>query len=62
MPIEVTDRVVFRKELAAQLHVGSECIRRYIKLGKLPKPDVDFSSRTKGWRLSTLHAAGIRLV
>jgi hypothetical protein len=30
--------------------------------GKLPLPDVALSHRTKGWRMSTLLAAGINLV
>jgi hypothetical protein len=30
--------------------------------GKLPEPDVALSHRTKGWRMSTLQAAGINLV
>ncbi len=56
------DRVIWRGELAALLGVGSECVRRYIKDGKIPKPDVDLSLRTRGWRLSTLRKAGIGLV
>jgi hypothetical protein len=30
--------------------------------GKLPAPDVDISQRTRGWKLSTLRAAGINLM
>ena len=56
------DRVIWRCELARLLGVGSECIRRYIKTGKIPPPDVDLSLRTRGWRLSTLRKAGIGLV
>ncbi len=56
------DRVIWRRELAAMMGVGSECIRRYIKTGKIPAPDVDLSLRTRGWRLSTLNKAGIGLV
>ena len=32
-----------------------------MKANKLPPPDVDLSQRTRGWRLSTLRAAGIGL-
>jgi hypothetical protein len=56
------DRVIWRAELCDKLHVGSEALRRWIKAGKLPPPDVDLSQKTKGWRVSTLHAAGIRIV
>lgn len=59
---EVVDRVIWRGELAGILGVGSEAIRRYIKSGKIPKPDVDLSLRTRGWRLSTLQKSGIGLV
>lgn len=56
------DRVIYRRELPGLLGVGSECVRRMIKSNKLPAPDVNLSRVTKGWRLSTLHAAGIRVL
>lgn len=56
------DRVIYRTELMSQLNVGSETIRRWIKGGKLPTPDIDISRKTRGWKLSTLQAAGIGLV
>lgn len=58
---EIEDRVIWRADLQTQMHVTSETLRRWMRDGKLPKPDVDLSRRTKGWRLSTLHSAGIRL-
>lgn len=54
-----TDPVIWRTDLYVHLRVTSETVRRWIKAGKLPAPDVDLSNRTKGWRLSTLRAAGI---
>lgn len=56
------DRVIYRAELCKALGRSSEWLRRCLRDGKLPDPDVDLSQRTKGWRLSTLHAAGIRIV
>lgn len=56
------DRVIWRPDLCKMLGVGSQCVREWIKKGKLPKPDIDLSTRTKGWRLSTLHRAGVRLI
>jgi predicted DNA-binding transcriptional regulator AlpA len=56
------DRVVSRPELECALERSSETIRRWIKDGTLPRPDVDLTRKTKGWRLSTLVAAGIRVV
>lgn len=56
-----SDQVIWRRDLEQKLNVGSETIRRWMKSGKLPKPDVDISRRTRGWRLSTLRTAGINL-
>lgn len=55
------DRVIYRAELPGLMNVTSETVRRWLRAGKLPKPDVDLSQRTRGWRLSTLHAAGCSL-
>ena len=55
------DRVIWRRDLQAATQVSSETIRRWMNSGKLPKPDVQISRRTSGWRLSTLRAAGINL-
>lgn len=56
------DRVIYRADLCKQLGVGSEALRRWLKAGKIPKPDVAISQKTMGWRISTLRAAGIGLV
>lgn len=56
------DRVIWRAELRQHTHVCSETIRRWLRDGKLPKPDVQLSRRTMGWRLSTLRAAGLDFV
>ncbi|MBI5270644.1 MAG: hypothetical protein HY856_13315 [Burkholderiales bacterium] len=56
------DRFIMRDELAKALGgVCSETMRRWLKAKKLPPPDVALSRKTKGWRLSTLRAAGINL-
>lgn len=56
------DRLIMRDELAKALgDVCSETMRRWLKAKKLPPPDVALSRKTKGWRLSTLRAAGINL-
>ncbi|ROR23013.1 hypothetical protein EC845_1926 [Comamonas sp. BIGb0124] len=59
---DTPDRVLYRNDLSEELRVGSECIRRWMRAGKLPPPDVYVSRKTIGWRLSTLRAAGINLV
>jgi predicted site-specific integrase-resolvase len=56
------DTVIYRADLCKRLGVGSEAMRRWLKAGKLPKPDVDISQKTRGWKMSTLRAAGIDLV
>ncbi|WP_418648639.1 helix-turn-helix transcriptional regulator [Thauera butanivorans] len=55
------DPVIWRSDLKETIGVSSETIRRWLKSGKLPQPDVALSSRTMGWRASTLRAAGINL-
>ena len=56
------DRVIWRSELMVLLNVTStETIRRWLKERKLPTPDVNLSRRTKGWRRSTLRAAGLNV-
>ena len=55
------DKVIWRRDLEHRLNVGSETIRRWMASGRLPKPDVDLSRRTRGWKLSTLREAGINL-
>jgi hypothetical protein len=61
IPDNNEDRVIWRRDLQKKLDVCSETMRRYLKDKKLPPPDVNFSSRTKGWRVSTLRAAGIHV-
>ena len=46
------DRVIWRRELQETVQVSSETIRRWINSGKLPKPDVQITGRTAGWKLS----------
>jgi hypothetical protein len=61
MATENDDFVIWRPDLQERCHVSSETVRRWMKAGKLPTPDVALSRKTMGWRLSTLRAAGINL-
>lgn len=54
-------KVIWRQDLQERLNVTSNTVRRWMLAGKLPPPDVDLSRKTKGWLLSTLAEAGIRL-
>lgn len=56
------DRIIYRQDLYRQLGVTSETLRRWIKEGRVPAADIAITRRTVGWRLSTLHAAGIRVL
>lgn len=56
-----TDPIITRKEFQKRLGVVSDTVRRWMRDGKLPKPDIHLSRETLGWRLSTLRAAGINL-
>jgi len=55
------DKVIWRRDLQTVMGVTSETVRRWLKSGKLPAPDVSMSRQTMGWRTSTLRAAGINL-
>lgn len=61
-PQAAPDRVIWRRELQSTMQVTSETMRRWMNNGRLPKPDVQISRRTSGWKISTLKAAGIDLV
>ena len=53
------DRTVLRTELCQTLNVSSETMRRWLRDGKIPKPDYCITARSIGWKRSTLDAAGI---
>jgi len=55
------DRIIYRQDLREILQVTSETLRRWMQTGKLPPPDVDFSLKKKGWKLSTLRKAGVNI-
>lgn len=55
------DRVIWRPDLQKMMGVTSETVRRWMKAKRLPKPDVAMSSKTLGWRVSTLRNAGINI-
>jgi len=60
-PVADDDRLILRKDLPGEMRVTTETVRRWLRDGKLPEPDVNLSQRTRGWRLSTLRRAGINL-
>jgi len=55
------DKVIWRHDLQSMMSVSSETMRRWIKQGRLPKPDVAMSQKTMGWKISTLQNSGINL-
>jgi len=59
---EAEDRVIFRRDLQRECKVSSETMRRWLRSGKLPEPDLQLSGKSTGWRASTLRAAGIKIV
>lgn len=58
---EQTDRILWLPDLRTALGISAPTLRRWRAQGRFPKPDVEITSRVVGWRLSTLHAAGIKL-
>lgn len=55
------DRVIWRIDFQSMMQVSGETVRRWMKAGKLPAPDVALSRKTLGWRVSTLRSAGINI-
>ena len=55
------DEIIKRRDLQVKLGVVSETMRRWIKAGKLPEPDVKLSLATYGWKVGTLRAAGVNI-
>lgn len=53
--------ILTRADLMSKLNCSRETVRRWLKTGKLPQPDVAISQKTLGWKRSTLTAAGIRI-
>lgn len=57
------DKILYRDELCKALGgVTTETLRRWMKNGKVPQPDIAMSQKTLGWRYSTLLAAGVRIL
>lgn len=61
IPTSPGEPLIFRPDLQVKLGVCSETMRRWMKAGTLPPPDVAMSRKKQGWKLSTLAAAGIRI-
>ncbi|HEY3341945.1 MAG TPA: AlpA family phage regulatory protein [Anaerolineae bacterium] len=57
----IDDPIRTRAWIMDRLKCSSETVRRWIKAGRLPPPDVALSQKTTGWKQSTLDAAGIKL-
>lgn len=55
------DRVIWRVDFQSMMQVSGETVRRWMKAGKLPAPDVALSRKTLGWKISTLRSAGINI-
>lgn len=56
------DCMIWLRDMPKALGVEAVTVRRMRAQNRLPEPDVAISQRVTGWRLSTLHAAGIRVV
>jgi len=55
------DKVIHRKDLTTAMRRSRETIRRWLKDGTLPKPDVRLNRQAMAWKVSTLRAAGFNL-
>lgn len=55
------DTIIWRQDLIAKFGIVSETLRRWRLRGRLPKPDIEVSQKTVGWKVSTLRSAGINV-
>jgi hypothetical protein len=55
------DPIIKRGDLPKILSVHTDTVRVWIKTKKLPAYDVKLSSKTCGWKASTLRAAGLNV-
>lgn len=55
------DPILTRADIAERLKCTTDAVRKWVKAGKLPPPDVALSRKTTGWKRSTLAAAGVNL-
>lgn len=55
------EKIIWRADLPALFKKSDETIRKWIKAGKLPQPDVQLSLQSRGWKVRTLHQAGIKI-
>jgi predicted DNA-binding transcriptional regulator AlpA len=51
--------IIKRSDLPKRLGVHTDTVRRMVKEKRLPKYDVNLSAKTRGWKASTLRAAGV---
>lgn len=59
---KVEDKMLMRADLCKALSVSPETLRRWIKAGTIPTPDINLSLKTQAWRKSSLLAAGIGIL
>jgi len=53
------DPIIWRADLQEVMHVSSDTVRRWLKSNRLPKPDINPTRKSMGWKLSTLRGAGL---
>lgn len=53
--------IIKRGDLPKLIGVCSDTVRKMVNAGKLPPLDVNLSRKTRGWKRSTLVAAGVKV-
>jgi hypothetical protein len=53
------DTMIDRPKVVAAINRTSATLRRWIKAGKFPPPDLETTRESQYWRRSTLEAAGV---
>ena len=54
-----TNPIVWRRDLQTALGRSDDTIRRWLKAGSLPAPDINPTRECMAWRLSTLRNFGL---
>lgn len=59
---QADDKLLMREDLCKALSISPETLRRWMKAGAIPAPDINLSLKTQAWRKSSILAAGIGIL
>lgn len=62
LDVRMVDPIVWRDQLQEAMRISGETVRRWIRDGKLPKPDIYPTRQCMVWHQSTLRAVGLDIL